>query len=277
MQKFSIIIPTYNSGASLVKTMDSIVLQTFDDVEVFIMDGDSTDDTLAIAKTYCDKIPHLLIVSEEDQGIYEAMNKAMDKATGEWLLFLGSDDTLYDSTVLQEVKNAIDKTNAKVVYGDAKIIGDTGWAKDGEIYAGEFTTNKLLNTNICHQAIFYNRDFVKKEIGIFNLKYSINADWDFNLRCWAKKPFDYLDIIITKFMAGGVSSNSTDAAIVEDFVFNVCNYYKVDPFHPLLNNPTFIFYKRVVELQKSKYPLRFTSLKFKNRILKKLKAYFGIY
>lgn len=268
MQKFSIIIPTYNSAKTLPVSLESIANQNFKNVEVLIMDGASNDQTTAIAASFKKSIPNLAIYSEKDQGIYDAMNKGMNKATGEWLLFLGSDDSLYDSNVLNKVEQRVNKTNAKVVYGNAKIIGDTGWAKDAAIYDGEFTTNKLLNTNICHQAVFYNSGFVKNQIGDFNLKYHINSDWDFNLRCWAKQSCEYADIIIANFKAGGVSSNSTDSAMAKDFVENVCNYFKIDPFNPWLNKPTFVFYKNAVALQKSRYPLRYAALQLKNLILK---------
>ena len=145
----------------------------------------------------------------------------MDAATGNWLIFLGSDDSFYDETVLQERSPAA-QTTAKVLYGNAKIIGDTGWAKDGEIYAGEFDLHKLLNQNICHQAMFYNSEFIRNEIGYFNLRYKKSSDWDFNLRCWAKHPFQYMDMTVANFLAGGFSTDSNDQAITDRF----CGQYK---------------------------------------------------
>lgn len=274
---FSIIIPTYNSAETLEMALNSISQQTNNNVEVVIMDGGSEDTTLEIAKSYEDKINQLVVHSEKDKGIYDAMNKGLEKATGNWVLFMGSDDTFYDHTVLQDVAKVVEKSSANVIYGNAKIVGDTGWAKDGEVYAGEFDLPKLLNQNICHQAMFYNLDFVKNEIGTFNLRYKKSSDWDFNLRCWSKQPFKFMDRIIANFSAGGFSSNCTDTALIDDYVYNVCKYFKLTPFHPLVNNPNFVFYKQTLKVQQEKYPLRFASRRFKKRFLKKLKHYFGIY
>lgn len=270
MLTFSIIIPTFNSGSTLRASLDSIVLQEFKDVEVFIQDGLSDDDTLEIAASYQDKLPHLVVISEKDKGIYDAMNKALDKSRGEWVIFMGSDDCFYDKNVLKTVTSCIARTKAKVIYGNAKIIGDTGWAKDGDTYDGEFDIHKLLNQNICHQAIFYNREFIIKEVGDFNLDYKKSSDWDFNLRCWAKQPFEFMNLIIANFMAGGFSTNSNDKKISEDFLVNVLKYFNINPFHSLVNNPNFIFYYQVLKKQQQEYPFRYKIEILKRRIAKKL-------
>ncbi|MAL59287.1 MAG: glycosyltransferase [Flavobacteriaceae bacterium] len=276
MSAFSIIIPTYNSEETLSLSLASIANQTCKDVEVLIMDGASTDRTVEIATSFKKSISKLLIYSEKDEGIYDAMNKAMQVATGDWLLFMGSDDSFYNNRVLEKVSEKIKETNANVIYGNAKIIGDTGWAKDGDIYDGVFSTKKLLKKNICHQAMFYNTHFVKEKIGYFNLNYTKSSDWDFNLRCWAKQPFEYIPVVVANFYAGGFSSNSSDAALVDDFVNNVCEYFSWSLFHPFINNSNFIFYKQVQALQKEKHPNRLAFLKLKKRVVKKLKSYFGI-
>ncbi|MFC7356861.1 glycosyltransferase family 2 protein [Jejudonia soesokkakensis] len=268
---FSIIIPTFNSGVTLPIALESIVQQTEQSIEVLIMDCLSTDHTLEIANTYETKFSCMKIISQKDKGIYDAMNKGIDNATGNWILFLGSDDSLYDLSVLETVKKKIDNTNAKVVYGNAKIQGDTGWAKDGEVYAGAFNLSKLLNQNICHQAIFYNKDFIKNEIGYFNLKYTKSSDWDFNLRCWAKSPFQYIDLIVANFKAGGFSTHATDTGILDDFIDNVRRYFGISLFHPLLNNPTFGFYGIVLTKQQEQHPFRFKYEKLKKRFFTKIR------
>jgi glycosyltransferase involved in cell wall biosynthesis len=271
MNTFSIIIPTYNSEETLAVSLDSIARQSYKNVEVLIMDGQSTDNTLEIAEAFKTQIPGLKMFQEKDDGIYDAMNKGINKASGEWFFFMGSDDRFFDENVLETIAGFIETTRAMVIYGSAKIEGDTGWAKDGEIYAGEFDLHKLLNQNICHQAMFYNRAFVKDEIGEFSLEYKKSSDWDFNLRCWAKQDFEYIDMIIACFAAGGFSTHSNDTRIIEDFVDNVLKYFRIDPFHPLVNNPTFIFYPKVVKIQKADHPLRFKFERLKDRIINKLK------
>lgn len=267
---FTIIIPTLNSEKTLAIALTSIANQTFKNIEVLIMDGLSTDDTLEIAESFNNRIRKLNIFSEKDEGIYDAMNKGMKVAKGEWIFFMGSDDTLYSNDVLEKFAQGIEASRAKVIYGDVQIIGDTGWARDGDIYAGEFTLQKLVNQNICHQAMFYNRQFVKDEVGYFNLVYKKSSDWDFNLRCWAKQPFEYMDVIVSNFLSGGFSTHSNDVRIEEDFLDNVLKYFDINPFHPLINNPNFIFYHKTINKQKEDYALRYKIEKLKNRIVKKL-------
>lgn len=270
---FSVIIPTFNSAANISVVLDSIATQTEKDVEIVIMDGLSSDNTVDLAQDFKERIPGLKIFRDKDDGIYDAMNKAMDKASGKWLFFMGSDDRFYDDTVLEAVARVAALSKASVIYGNVKIIGDTGWARDADIYDGEFDIHKLLNQNICHQAMFYHSEFIKNEIGYFSLKYKKSSDWDFNLRCWAKGSFQYVDMIIANFAAGGFSTHSNDTAIFEDFVNNVRSYFKLDLFHPILNNPKFVFFGNVVKRQREEHPLRWKFERLKKRIYAKLRRF----
>jgi glycosyltransferase involved in cell wall biosynthesis len=139
---FSIIIPTFNSGKTLSASLRSILSQTFTDYEILLVDGASTDDTLDLAKSFNDK--RIKIYSKPDEGAYDAMNKGVKAAQGEWLYFLGSDDKMFNTSVLERVYTIINTGNEKVVYGNALINGDTGWAKHGDLYDGKFTIEKLL-------------------------------------------------------------------------------------------------------------------------------------
>lgn len=268
--KFSIIIPTYNSGSTLTIALESIVLQSYQNFEVLIIDGESNDNTKEIVSQFQKQIPRLYFLSEKDKGIYDAMNKGIDLAKGDWLFFMGSDDSFYDASVLEKVALAIQNSKAKVLYGNVKISGDTGWAVNGQVYDGPFDVHKLLKQNICHQAIFYDTKFIKGKVGYFNLAYKKSSDWDFNLRCWAQQPFEFVDLIIANFIAGGFSTHSNDIRIREDFLNNVLAYFKINPFHPLVNNPTFTFYAKVLKMQREKYPWRYKWNHFFKRIQKKL-------
>jgi glycosyltransferase involved in cell wall biosynthesis len=207
MPLFSIIIPTYNSESSLKITLDSILEQTFGDFEIVILDGNSKDTTVLIAESYHDS--RIKISSEPDKGVYDAMNKGIQQAKGEWLYFLGSDDYLLSNTVLEEVCSQLQTTTNQVLHGNVLIKGNTGWAIDGQVYAGKFSFQKLLKSNICHQSIFYNTSFIKKHELQYDLKYPISADWDFNIACRERTKFTYLPLIIAVFNAGGVSSATT--------------------------------------------------------------------
>ena len=201
---FSIIIPTYNSEKTLAKTLDTILNQTFSDFEVLIVDGDSKDKTLSIASEFNN--PKIKVFSEPDKGLYDAMNKGIALSKGEWLYFIGSDDYLYSDNVLLQIANKIKRTTRDVVYGNVLIKGDTGWAKDGQIYNGKFSFQKLLKSNICHQSMFYRKSFVERNDLFYELKYPVCADWDFNIRCRQLTDFAFTDTLVAVFNAGGIST-----------------------------------------------------------------------
>ncbi|MGG7036726.1 MAG: glycosyltransferase family 2 protein [Flavobacterium sp.] len=205
---FSIIIPTFRSEKTLENTLKSIFSQKFSDFEIILVDGKSDDQTLAIANSFQD--PRIKVFSEPDKGVYDAMNKGIGLANGEWLYFIGSDDYLYDDEVLQIVSQKLQKIKNNVLYGNVLIQGDAGWAKDGQIYNGEFSLQRLLRGNICHQSIFYRRSFLIGNDLKYNLSYPIAADWDFNIQCRLKTPFTYFNSIIAVFNAGGISTGKTN-------------------------------------------------------------------
>lgn len=252
----SIIIPTYNSSKTLKACLDSVFEQNAY-YEVVIIDSASTDGTLKLLEGYTAKHVNIKVYSEKDKGIYDAMNKGMDLAKGEWLFFLGSDDVFYNKDVLTTISKKLTNTDREVVYGNVEIVGDTAWAKNGEIYAGKFTTEKLLNQNICHQAIFYKRDFMLEHIGYYNLDYVKSADWDLNLRFWAKTKFAHAELTIVKYSVAGFSGNTGDANLSKDFVNNVMRYFNFSPFSHLINTSKFIYYGDVLRLQRENHPLRY--------------------
>jgi len=205
---FSIIIPTYNSSSVLRNALDSIINQTFTDWEVLIMDGMSTDNTIEIANSYNDRRIH--IFSESDKGIYDAMNKGIKKAQGEWLFFLGSDDYLFSNDVLSNVfDNNLD--DIEVLYGDVSA------PHLDKRHSGEWSMETLPH-NRCHQAIFYRKTIFKKT-GLYNLKYSVLADYAINLQWFLRKDIKvlYCPICIASFTPGGYSETKFDNAFYEDY------------------------------------------------------------
>lgn len=189
--------------------LDSVVQQRYKSFEVIIVDGGSKDQTVSIAKTYLDKHPFIKIISEPDKGIYDAMNKGIKFSSGEWLYFMGADDYLYDETVLKSVFELEDASQFDIIYGNviSPVLGK---------YLGEFSASAITRWNICHQAIFY-RKKIFEQLGCYNLKYQLWADWEFNLRWFNKKNIrkKYVDIIIACFVPGGFS---TEKKIDHDFL-----------------------------------------------------------
>lgn len=212
--KFSIIIPTFNSTKVLGRALDSIVCQTFEDWEVLVMDGASEDDTVSIAQSYNDN--RIRIFSEPDKGIYDAMNKGIEKSKGEWLYFLGSDDYLFDSSSLESVSKELDD-KYDVVYGEV----------DSSLpvcHRGMWTLENIL-ANRCHQCIFYRKTFFGDKVR-YNLKYQILADFDLNLRWFLGKEYSskYVPIVVAHYSDGGLSQNSYDGAFYDDLWRNILCY-----------------------------------------------------
>ncbi|WP_272930250.1 glycosyltransferase family 2 protein [Mycobacterium paraintracellulare] len=194
---FSIIVPTFNAAGTLGECLDSVVRQTCDDFELILVDGDSTDGTVAVATRYAaDLGSRLVIHSGPDQGAYDAMNRGIGMATGQWLLFLGADDILYETETLGRVAVFIgDHGHSDLVHGDV-IMRSTG-----SRHGGAFDLDRLLfETNICHQAIFYRRELFAS-IGPYNLRYRLWADWDFNIRCFSNPALvtRYMNIVVAKY------------------------------------------------------------------------------
>lgn len=208
----SIIIPTYNSVATIDIALKSIFEQTFKNFEVLVMDGMSSDSTLEVVLKYKDKFPKIIVTSKKDKGIYDAMNQGIKIAKGNWLYFMGSDDSFYSSKVLENIVEKIkENNNQDVLYGNVVSSRFNG------VYDGEFTYSKLMGKNICHQAIFLNENVFKKT-GKFDLKYKVLADWDHNIRWFfsSKIAHKHIDIIIANYADGGFSSLNEDVAFQKD-------------------------------------------------------------
>lgn len=218
--KYSIIIPTYNSAKVLGRVLDSIVCQTFGDFEILIMDGASSDNTLGIANSYNDR--RIKIFSEPDKGIYDAMNKGIEKSQGEWLYFIGSDDYLLNPDVLKNVSSQL-TDDYDVVYGEVE-------SDLTEKNRGEWTL-ETLEYNRCHQAIFYKRSLFGK-IGFYTLKYRILADHDLNLKWFLCSEIKkkHIDISIAHFTSGGCSCGNADDGFYNDFYTNMLKkYFRILP------------------------------------------------
>ena len=197
---FTIIIPTFNSGKTIRRAIDSITVQTFTRFQVQIMDGASKDNTLEIIRSQAEKDQRIQFVSEKDAGVYDAMNKGIDRATGDWLYFLGSDDRLHDRTVLEKIYTESQKGDYLLLYGN--IISE----KNGK-YGAPVTADGLIKKNISHQAMFFHKEIFAK-LGSYHTIYKTHADWDFNLRLFEQvhEGLKYINVTIADYASGGLSS-----------------------------------------------------------------------
>ncbi|WP_051189764.1 glycosyltransferase family 2 protein [Daejeonella oryzae] len=216
----SIIIPTYNAGSVLRNCLQSIIIQSYKNIEVWVIDGKSTDDTLAIIEEYSQKHPTINFITEKDKGIYDAMNKGIKLAKGDWLYFIGSDDQLNNCDTINDIFDT-QLSDFDIIYGNV-------YNKNvNRVYDGYFSLDKLFIRNICHQAIFF-RKSVFKETGPFNLKYKALADWDHNFKWFTSTKIRkiHVDKTVAFFAAGGFSSLNTDSRFLCHKNLKYLNYSK---------------------------------------------------
>lgn len=202
---FSIIIPTYNSESTIKLAISSILNQTFKDYEIIIVDCLSNDRTMDIVYKYA-KVDHRVrYKSQKDNGIYDAMNYGVSISLGDYLYFLGSDDTFYDNRVLQNINDILIKKKFDVIYGS--VFRETY----DKPYLGKFKITDLYKRNICHQAIFIKKDTFSL-VGFFNTNYKVLADWDHNMKWFLDKMIlkGFTNIIVANFSEGGYSAVNKD-------------------------------------------------------------------
>ena len=203
LPRVSVIIVTYNAAEYLQNCLDSIYSQQYPNIDIIIIDGKSTDGTIEILEKNTSKIHFWL--SEKDNGIYDAMNKALKHITGQWVYFLGADDELLPefSTMIGELKDA-----NGIYYGNV--------LKDGVKHSGLIAPYYMAKGGIFHQAIIYPKSVFDEYS--YNTKYKIAADYAMNMKLYKDKryKFIYIDIIIAKYNHTGISSRMVDEAFEKD-------------------------------------------------------------
>lgn len=184
----------FNAGADLRQALQCVLSQTYPNIELIVIDGGSTDMTLQVIRQFDQDIDYW--ISEPDSGIYNAMNKALAIAKGDWLIFLGADDFL--SADLERIAPSLTNRNS-VYYGNVRL------KSSGRCYAGKFSKYKLMQQNICHQSIFYPRSIYKDKP--YDEQCGILADHKYNLELVGSgTSFSYLEEEVAVFNDAGASS-----------------------------------------------------------------------
>lgn len=201
-KKLSIITINYNNKAGLEKTINSVLNQTWQDFEFVVIDGASTDGSTTIADEYRQKLSYYL--SEPDSGVYNAMNKGIKKANGDYLLFLNSGDILAEDTTLEKIQKHLDGQFG-IYYGDALYLEPNGEIK--RTYPEKLSFSFFLEHNLSHQSSFIKRGLFD-EIFLYNENYRIVSDWEFFIYAICKMNINYqhLDQVICKYDVSGISS-----------------------------------------------------------------------
>ncbi len=205
--KITVVTVCMNAADTIEQTILSVINQTYDNIEYIVIDGASTDGTTGIIKQYEQKICQW--ISEPDKGIYDAMNKGLMLANGDYLIFLGADDVFYNKDVIHNVASHIDSEN--IVY-----YGNVQFKNTETIHWGKFNKLKWASSNICHQAIFYPKKVYKRFY--YDTSYSVYADYIYNLNLLQQTiKFQFVNEIITLFNTTGYSSYSFDKKFTENF------------------------------------------------------------
>ncbi len=222
--KLSVITIVFNNVKDIERTILSVINQSYTNIEYIIIDGGSTDGTVEVIKKYENRISTW--VSEKDKGIYDAMNKGLRLANGDYLLFMNSGDEIYDSSTVEKVFTS--SPNADIYYGETEMYNEN-WeilGKRRHQVPDIFTWKSFkYGMNISHQAIY-----IKKSITVpYDLNYELSADIDWIIKAAKKaKSIVRVDGYVAKYLVGGMSKKRHLQSLLERYsIFK--HYYGVFP------------------------------------------------
>ena len=232
MIRFSIITCTYHAAQVVGRTLDSVSAQTYHHVEHLIIDGASKDGTMQLVRNYqqesaSEESSHeVVVVSEPDSGLYDAMNKGIRLATGEYILFLNAGDVFPSDDTLELIAGSVGDGEELpgVLYGDTDIVDDEGrflrhrrLAPPQEGLSWRTFRNGML---VCHQAFYARTDLAKRNH--FNLSYRFSADVDWCIRVMKEAEREglslkYVGFVVVNYLDGGLTTKNHRASLKERF------------------------------------------------------------
>jgi glycosyltransferase involved in cell wall biosynthesis len=209
----SVITIVYNNVRDIERTMLSVLNQTYQQIEYIVVDGASTDSTLDIIKRYENRIARL--ISEEDNGIYDAMNKGLKLATGDYVIFMNSGDEFYANNTVEKVFASAD--DADIYYGETEMINDQLQSLGQRRHKAPENFNwRSFNygMSVSHQAIYIKRSLTEP----YDSKYQLSADIDWIIRAAKKaKKIVKVDGYVAKYLVGGMSKAKHRQSLAERF------------------------------------------------------------
>lgn len=236
--KVSIITIVFNGEAYIRKTIESVLSQTYSDIEYLIIDGGSADKTMDIVNEYCSEIA--TIVSEKDRGIYDAMNKGIVLSTGDILGFLNADDIFNDQNSIRYVVESFEKYRVEAIYGDLQYINVNGKVSRSW-KSRQFKRGLFEKSWTPAHPTFYCRKKTYDQYGMYKIDYKIAADVELMFRFLEIHEISnhYLPRVLVRMMKGGVSNSGLNSTIT------ICKEL-VRAFSEngkRLNLPKYIFFK----------------------------------
>ncbi len=231
MIKFSIITCTYNAAPVLQRTLDSVLKQTYCNIEHLIIDGMSKDKTLAMATAYKHKSDvgenahDIIISSEPDKGLYDAMNKGIKRATGDYIIFLNAGDVFPSPDTLEYVEGCVGEGEELpgVLYGDTDIVNDEGhFLRHRRLSPPKKLTWRSFKWGmlVCHQSFYARADIAKNVYYDLGYRYSADVDWCIRImRESARRRLQLRNVnaVITNFLDGGMTTQYHKASLKERF------------------------------------------------------------
>ena len=213
---FSIITVTYNAAATLPPTLKSVGEQTCQLYEYLLIDGASTDESVKLAEK--SGISNMTISSEPDRGLYDAMNKGLGLAQGDYVIFLNAGDSFHSKDTLQEIADAVmDNDYPGIVYGQTQIvdaarkrIGDRHLIAPSVLTLDSFRDGMV----VCHQAFVV----LRKLVDNYDTRYKYSSDFEWCIRCLQRSHRNqYIDDILIDYLSEGVTTSHHKASLVERF------------------------------------------------------------
>jgi glycosyltransferase involved in cell wall biosynthesis len=205
--KVSIITVCFNSAATIRDTIESVIAQDYADIEYLVIDGGSDDTTMDIVAEYRDRID--VVVSEPDRGIYDAMNKGIERASGDVIAILNSDDFYSSATVIGKLMGCMEETSADTVFADLAIVDAKDTKRVIRYYESRgFHPGRLrYGWMPAHPTLLVRRELYEK-LGKFSLEFRIAADFEMVVRLYhnGRASYAYVPIVAVKMRAGGIST-----------------------------------------------------------------------
>ncbi|KAA6349634.1 putative glycosyltransferase [termite gut metagenome] len=220
---FSIITVTYNARKTIESTIQSVIAQTYPYREHIIIDGASTDGTLSIIEKY--RLHIHTLISQPDKGLYDAMNKSITCASGDYLCFLNAGDSFHTDDTLQQVVQSFTGSGLPdVVYGETALVDDSGhFLRMRRLSAPEKLTWKSFKQGmvVCHQAFFVKRLLAEP----YDLQYHFSADFDWCVRIMKKAHFLHdTRLILIDYLDEGMTTRNRKASLKERFCIMAKHY-----------------------------------------------------
>lgn len=238
--KISIITVVWNNATTIKDAIDSVLGQTYENIEYIIIDGASTDGTVEIVKSYGDKISNF--VSEKDNGLYDAMNKGIGLATGDIVGILNSDDFYIDNQVIEKIVNEFEKSKVDSIFADLVFVKPENLDKVVRYYhSNKCMPEKFQYALYPAHPTFFVKRWVYDQFGVFKTDYKIGADFDLMARFLYthKINYSYIKEPIIKMRIGGVSTSFSSIWINALEQLRVCreNNIRTNIFKILMKYP----------------------------------------